>query len=101
MPRGHPPPDGSAFTGPLNIGSDEMVTINQLAAMAMDIAGKKLRIRHIDGPLGVRGRNSDNRRIAAALGWAPSAPLRRGLEATYAWIAAQVAETRKPQPVTT
>jgi GDP-D-mannose 3',5'-epimerase len=91
----------SACPGPLNIGSDEMVSINQLAAMAMDIAGRKLRICHIDGPLGVRGRNSDNHRIAATLGWAPSAPLRHGLEATYAWIAAQVAETRKAQPVTT
>lgn len=80
----------SNCAGPLNIGSEEMVSINQLAEMAMSIAGKRLRIRHVDGPLGVRGRTSDNRRIAATLGWAPSAPLRRGLEATYAWIAAQV-----------
>jgi nucleoside-diphosphate-sugar epimerase len=80
--------------GPLNIGSDEMVSINQLAAIAMEIAGKKLRIRHIDGPLGVRGRNSDNRLIAATLGWAPSAPLRAGMTATYAWVAAQVEQAR-------
>jgi GDP-D-mannose 3', 5'-epimerase len=84
--------------GPLNIGSDEMVTINQLAAIAMRIAGKKLRIRHIDGPLGVRGRNSDNRLIAQTLGWAPSAPLDRGMEATYAWIAAQVEQMKELEP---
>jgi GDP-D-mannose 3', 5'-epimerase len=84
--------------GPLNIGSDEMVTINQLAAIAMRIAGKKLRIRHIDGPLGVRGRNSDNRLIAQTLGWAPSAPLDRGMEATYAWIAAQVEQMKEVEP---
>jgi GDP-D-mannose 3', 5'-epimerase len=84
--------------GPLNIGSDEMVTINQLAAIAMRIAGKKLRIRHIDGPLGVRGRNSDNRLIAQTLGWAPSAPLDRGMEETYAWIAAQVEQMKEVEP---
>jgi GDP-D-mannose 3', 5'-epimerase len=83
----------SDFAGPVNIGSNEMVTINQLAEMACVIAGKRLRIRHIDGPLGVRGRNSDNRLIRDRLGWAPSAPLRQGLEATYAWIAQQVAAT--------
>jgi GDP-D-mannose 3',5'-epimerase len=80
----------SDFAGPVNIGSDEMVTINQLAEMACDIAGKRLRIKHIDGPLGVRGRNSDNRLIRDRLGWAPSASLRQGLEVTYGWIAEQV-----------
>ena len=80
----------SPHTGPFNIGSDEMVTINQLAQMAMDIAGKKLTIRHIPGPLGVRGRNSDNRLIQSTLGWAPSQPLYAGLEKTYAWISEQV-----------
>jgi GDP-D-mannose 3',5'-epimerase len=80
----------SAFTSPVNIGSDEMVTINQLAAQVMDVAGKKLAIRHIPGPLGVRGRNSDNRLIREKLGWAPSARLYTGLEKTYAWIEAQV-----------
>ena len=58
----------SDWTGPVNIGSDEMVTINQLADMAMEIAGKKLAKRHIEGPLGVRGRNSDNRLIFEKLG---------------------------------
>lgn len=80
----------SDFAGPVNIGSEEMVTINELAQLVMEIAGKKLRIRHIPGPLGVRGRNSDNRLIEEKLGWKPSEPLRRGLEKTYAWIAAQV-----------
>jgi nucleoside-diphosphate-sugar epimerase len=74
----------------LNIGSDEMVTIDQLADMAMEIAGKKRTKKHIEGPLGVRGRNSDNRLIEEKLGWRPSRPLREGLEKTYRWIAAQV-----------
>src|SRR5688572_6878850 len=73
----------SDFVGPVNIGSEEMVTINQLASMIMQIAGKDLRIAHIPGPLGVRGRNSDNRLIREKLQWAPSQPLRRGLEKTY------------------
>jgi nucleoside-diphosphate-sugar epimerase len=80
----------SEFTGPVNIGSEEMVTINRLAEMIMEIAGKKLRIRHIPGPLGVRGRNSDNHMIRERLGWAPSRPLHEGLEKTYSWIAQQV-----------
>jgi nucleoside-diphosphate-sugar epimerase len=83
----------SDFTGPVNIGSEEMVTIDRLARMVMEIAGKKLTIRHIPGPLGVRGRNSDNRLIREKLGWAPSRPLREGLEKTYAWIARQVASS--------
>lgn len=80
--------------GPLNIGSEEMVTINQLAQMAMEIAGKKLAVRHIPGPLGVRGRNSDNRLIEQKLGWKPVRPLREGLEKTYRWIEKQVLEKR-------
>jgi nucleoside-diphosphate-sugar epimerase len=84
----------SDFAGPVNIGSEEMVTINQLAEMAMSIAGKKLSIRHIEGPLGVRGRNSDNRLIRGRLGWAPSRPLREGMEKTYDWISAQVETAR-------
>jgi nucleoside-diphosphate-sugar epimerase len=80
----------SNFQGPVNIGSEEMVTINDLARMAMQIAGKQLRIRHIPGPLGVRGRNSDNHLIARELGWAPAQPLVDGLTKTYRWIEAQV-----------
>jgi nucleoside-diphosphate-sugar epimerase len=82
----------SDFTGPVNVGSEEMVTINRLAEMIIDISGKKLGVRHIKGPLGVRGRNSDNRLIREKLGWAPSLSLRAGLETTYAWISKQVAK---------
>jgi len=80
----------SDFVGPVNIGSDEMISINELAEMTMKIAGKKLIINHIPGPLGVRGRNSDNRLIKEKLGWEPSAPLRDGLEITYRWIKEQI-----------
>jgi GDP-D-mannose 3', 5'-epimerase len=85
----------SNFTGPVNIGSEEMVTINQLAQMVMEIAGKKLEIKHIPGPLGVRGRNSDNKLIRANLGWAPNVSLREGLAKTYPWVAAQVRAAAK------
>ncbi len=81
----------SDVSGPLNIGSDEMVSINTLVDLVSEIAGKRLRKRHVPGPLGVRGRTSDNRKIREALGWAPNARLRAGLERTYAWIAAEVA----------
>lgn len=84
----------SNFSGPVNIGSEEMITINNLAKMAMDIAGKKLDIKHIKGPLGVRGRNSDNHLIRQKLSWAPSRPLREGMEKTYKWIEKQI-EKRK------
>jgi GDP-D-mannose 3',5'-epimerase len=80
----------SDFTGPVNIGSEEIITINALAEMTMTIAGKSLSIRHIPGPLGVRGRNSDNRLIEEKLGWKPTRPLKEGMEKTYAWIAEQV-----------
>jgi GDP-D-mannose 3', 5'-epimerase len=84
----------SDFAGPVNIGSEEMVTIDRLAELIMEIAEKKLGIRHITGPLGVRGRNSDNRLIRARLGWAPTRPLREGLEKTYAWISRQVKQVQ-------
>jgi nucleoside-diphosphate-sugar epimerase len=71
-----------------------MVSINLLADMVMQIAGKKLTIKHIPGPLGVRGRNSDNRLISEKLGWKPSRTLREGLEKTYSWIQEQVALSR-------
>jgi nucleoside-diphosphate-sugar epimerase len=80
----------SNFTGPVNIGSEEMVSINRFAAMIMEIAGKRLTVRHVAGPTGVRGRNSDNRLIREKLGWAPTMPLSLGLERTYRWIEAQV-----------
>lgn len=88
----------SDFTGPVNIGSDEMVTINRLVEICMEIAGKHLGIRHIPGPLGVRGRNSDNRLIREKLGWAPSRPLKDGLRATYFWINEQVMRQRNTGP---
>lgn len=84
----------SDFTGPVNIGSEEMVTINQLADMVMSIAGKSLVKKNIPGPTGVRGRNSDNRLIAEKLGWRPSTQLRAGLEKTYAWVANMVENAR-------
>jgi nucleoside-diphosphate-sugar epimerase len=80
----------SDFAGPVNIGSDEMVTINQLVGLVADIAGKTIHIHHVPGPTGVRGRNSDNRLIEEKLGWRPAAPLVKGLEQTYAWIERQV-----------
>ncbi len=80
----------SDWQGPVNIGSDEMVSINDLAHMVADVAGKSIKINHIDGPLGVRGRNSDNRLIKERLGWAPKDTLRQGIEKTYPWIEAQV-----------
>jgi GDP-D-mannose 3',5'-epimerase len=85
----------SDFPGPLNIGSSEMVTINQLAKMVMDISGKKLQINHIPGPQGVRGRSSDNTLIQKMLGWEPTAPLLTGLNKTYQWIQSQVLK-KKP-----
>ena len=80
----------SGFEGPVNIGSEEMVTIDGLADTIMSIAGKRLEKRHIPGPLGVRGRNSDNRLIREKLAWAPSQPLKTGLEITYGWIDRQL-----------
>lgn len=84
----------SSFMGPVNIGSEKMISINDLAAMTMDIAGKKLSIRHIEGPQGVRGRKSDNRLIREKLGWAPSRPLREGMEQTYTFISNQVEQLK-------
>jgi len=80
----------SDFLGPVNIGSEEMVTINELAAIVMGIAKKDIKINHIDGPLGVRGRNSDNRLIKERLNWAPSMSLHDGLMKTYEWISQQL-----------
>jgi nucleoside-diphosphate-sugar epimerase len=83
----------SDFKGPVNIGSEEMVTINHLAEIIMEVSGKNVRIKHIPGPLGVRGRNSDNHLIRQKLGWAPSRSLKDGLKTTYAWINEQVAKS--------
>ena len=91
----------SDFAGPVNIGSEEMVTINELAQMAIDISGKKIRIQNIYGqafldkygfpcPQGVRGRNSDNALYKEKIGWEVNQPLRSGMEKTYHWIAGQL-----------
>jgi GDP-D-mannose 3', 5'-epimerase len=80
----------SDFMGPVNIGSEEMISINEFAKLIMDVAGKKLAITHIEGPLGVRGRNSDNHLIREKLRWEPRAPLRDGIEKTYRWITEQI-----------
>lgn len=85
----------SDWTGPVNIGSDEMVTIDQLSNMVMKIAGKNLKKIHIPGPLGVRGRNSDNKLIYKKLNWRPSRPLEEGLEKTYNWIKDQAEMAKK------
>ena len=78
------------FHGPVNIGSEEMVTINQLAQMAIDLSGKKLYIKNIEGPLGVRGRNSDNKLFKEKMGWEPTQPLFEGMKKTFEWINQQV-----------
>jgi nucleoside-diphosphate-sugar epimerase len=80
----------SEHEGPVNIGSEEMVTISHLVELVSDIAGKNIRKRHIAGPTGVRGRNSDNTLVEQLLGWKPSGHLREGLEKTYEWIEHQV-----------
>ena len=80
----------SEFEGPVNIGSDEMVTINDLVAMVASTSNKRISIKHIDGPLGVRGRNSDNELIFKKLAWRPSLKLQKGIDLTYPWIVSQI-----------
>ena len=91
----------SDFAGPVNIGSEEMISINNFAKMAIDISDKRVIIYNIDGeafknkygfrcPLGVRGRNSDNTLYKEKIGWAPSQPLIEGMRKTYKWIREQV-----------
>ncbi len=84
----------SEFQGPVNIGSEEMITINEMAYMIMSIANKKLAIAHVPGPIGVRARNSDNHLIREQLRWEPMLPLREGLAKTYTWIAGQLAKSQ-------
>jgi GDP-D-mannose 3',5'-epimerase len=80
----------SEFSGPVNVGSEEMISINDFAKMVIDISGKNISIKNIPGPTGVRGRNSDNKLIREKLGWEPGLPLRKGMEITYKWISQQV-----------
>jgi len=85
----------SDFIGPVNIGSEEMVSINDMAKMVIKISGKKLRIKNVPGIQGVRGRNSDNKLLREKLGWSPSKKLYDGLKDTYKWIEKQVEATTK------
>jgi nucleoside-diphosphate-sugar epimerase len=89
----------SNFVGPVNIGSEEMVTINQLVSLVGDIAGKRIGKNHVPGPQGVRGRNSDNRLIREKLGWQPGRSLHAGLEPTYQWIEHQVMRNAIPEKI--
>ena len=95
----------SQFIGPVNIGSEEMVTINQLAQMAIDISGKSIKINNLDGqdfidkygfscPTGVRGRNSDNKLYRDKIGWEVSMSLKEGMEKTFSWINEQVSKNK-------
>lgn len=81
----------SDHAAPINLGTDRMVTINELAEMVIRISGKTLAIEHVDGPQGVRGRNSDNTILRETLGWEPEISLEEGLVGTYRWIEKQVA----------
>jgi GDP-D-mannose 3', 5'-epimerase len=83
----------SDFREPLNLGQDRLISINALADLIMNIAGVKLSIKHIDGPQGVRGRNSDNSLLKKVLSWEPEISLEKGLTQTYAWIETQVRES--------
>ena len=82
----------SNYYEPLNLGTDTMVTINELAEIVMKTASKQLELVHIDGPMGVRGRNSDNSLLREVLGWEPHVTLEEGLAKTYAWIKEQISQ---------
>jgi GDP-D-mannose 3', 5'-epimerase len=88
----------SDFTGPVNVGSEEMIAINDLVKMVAGVANKSITIKNIPGPTGVRGRNSDNKLIREKLGWAPSQSLVDGISKTYNWINHQV-HLAKTQPI--
>jgi nucleoside-diphosphate-sugar epimerase len=85
----------SDFTGPVNVGSEEMIAINDLVKMVADISKKNIGIKNISGPTGVRGRNSDNKLIREKLNWAPSYPLVDGITKTYEWISNQIIDSKK------
>ncbi len=85
----------SDFMGPVNIGSEEMVTINRLVEITAEVAGKSVAVKHIEGPTGVRGRNSNNALVREKLGWDYTMPLSEGIERTYAWICQQVRKQSK------
>jgi nucleoside-diphosphate-sugar epimerase len=87
----------SGYELPLNLGSDRMVTVDELAHLIIGISGKKLALRHVPGPEGVRGRNSDNTRLRQVLDWTPQISLEEGLAATYRWIEEQVRLAEREQ----
>jgi nucleoside-diphosphate-sugar epimerase len=80
----------SDYVEPLNLGQDRMVTVNELADMIAEIAGVEIDKNHVNGPQGVRGRNSDNSRLREVLDWEPEISLEEGLARTYTWIESQV-----------
>jgi GDP-D-mannose 3', 5'-epimerase len=89
----------SGYDSPLNLGTDRMVSVNQLARIIIDISGKPgIGIEHVDGPQGVRGRNSDNTRLREVIGWEPRVSLEEGLVPTYRWIEEQVTGRRASAP---
>jgi GDP-D-mannose 3',5'-epimerase len=85
----------SDFKDPINIGSEEMISMNDMATLIMSFENKKLTIKHIPGPEGVRGRNSNNDLIRKVLGWAPSISLKDGLHRTYNWIKQEVEKEKQ------
>jgi len=89
----------SDFSDPLNLGQDRMVTINELADMVANAAGIEIQKKHIDGPQGVRGRNSDNTLLREVLGWEPQISLEDGMAETYAWIETQVQKSLNAQRI--
>jgi GDP-D-mannose 3',5'-epimerase len=91
----------SDFREPLNLGQDRMVTINQLADMVAAVAGVAIVKKHVSGPMGVRGRNSDNTLLRQVLGWEPGTTLEEGLARTYPWIEEQVSQNKLAAPVGT
>ena len=86
----------SNFSGPVNIGSEDMISINDFARMVIRISGKSLTIKNVPGPEGVRGRNSDNALISKELDWCPTRPLEHGVQETYSWIQQQVESRKTP-----
>jgi GDP-D-mannose 3',5'-epimerase len=91
----------SDFTGPVNIGSEEMIRINDLAKMVIDISKKNLTVNNIPGPVGVRGRNSDNKLYHKMMNWQPTQSLQTGIQKTYEWISTQVNKSNKHEYVST
>ncbi len=89
----------SDYSEPLNLGQDRMVSINELADIIADVAEIPIEKRHVDGPQGVRGRNSDNNRLREVLGWEPQISLEDGLKRTYDWIEAQVRQQMQDEPL--